>query len=172
MRLSIDSLQHLQDYFQVLMPVPVACRRLLRGADCSACTDDRSGPRCLYGVDLDDLGAKKDYKEMLAKKVKAWHRWRRVGSQPERASQLSRAKTCVGRAPHWLHSHAQSAIWINFGSFAKACHGNSFYSGFLLFLEHQGEHKYYSLTKKSGAYNTSFNHQRSTKSPSETQNCM
>ena len=45
MRLSIDSLQHLQVYFQVLVPVPVACRRLLRGADCSACADNRSGPR-------------------------------------------------------------------------------------------------------------------------------
>ena len=45
MRLSIDSLQHLQDYFEVLMPVPVVCRRLPGGADCSACADDRSGPR-------------------------------------------------------------------------------------------------------------------------------
>ena len=69
MRLSIDSLQHLQVYFQVFVPVPVACRRLLRGADCSASTDDRSGPPgCRSDVDLDDLGAKKDYEETLAKK--------------------------------------------------------------------------------------------------------
>ena len=45
MRLSIDSLQLLQDYFKILAPVPVACRRLLRGADCWACADGRSGPR-------------------------------------------------------------------------------------------------------------------------------
>ena len=44
MRLSIDSLQHLQVYFQVFVPVLVACRRLLRGDDCSASADDRSGP--------------------------------------------------------------------------------------------------------------------------------
>ena len=70
MRLSIDSLQHLQGYFQVFVPVLVACRRLLRGADCSACADVRSfrTPRCRSGVDLDDLGARKDYEEMLAKK--------------------------------------------------------------------------------------------------------
>ena len=58
---------------------------------------------------------------------------------------------------------------VNFGSFAKVCHGKSFHSGFLLFLEQQGAHEYYSLTKKSGAYYTSFNHQRLTKSPSQTQ---
>ena len=49
--------------------------------------------------------------------------------------------------PQCPHSHAQSGRWINFGSFAKACHGKSFYSGFLLFLEQQRAHKYYSLTK-------------------------
>ena len=149
MRLSIDSLQHLQDYFQVLVSVPVACRRLLRGADCSACTRWRSfrTPGCRSGVDLDDLGGKKDYEEMQAKRVKAWHRRRRVGPQTERASQLSIAKTCAGWAHHWLHSHAQPARWINFGSFAKACHGKSFCSGFLFFLEQQRAHKYYSLTK-------------------------
>ena len=47
MRLSIDSLQYWQVYFQVFVPVPIACCCccLLRGADCSACADDRSGPR-------------------------------------------------------------------------------------------------------------------------------
>ena len=49
---------------------------------------------------------------------------------------------------------------------------NPFTRGFLLFLEQQGAHEYYSLTKKSGAYPTSFNHQRSTKSLSQTQKCM
>ena len=69
MRLSIDSLQHLQVYFQVFVPVLVACRRLLRGDDCSASADDRSEPvGCRSGVDLDNLGAKKDYEEMLAKR--------------------------------------------------------------------------------------------------------
>ena len=79
--------------------------------------------------------------------MKAWHRRRHVGPQTERAGQLSRAKTCAGWAPQWPHSHAQSARWINFRSFAKACHGKSFYSGFLFFLEQQRAHKYYSLTK-------------------------
>ena len=71
--------------------------------------------------------------------MKAWHRRRRVGPQPDCTGQLSRAKTCAGWAPQWPHSNAQSARWINFGSFAKACHGKSFYSGFLFFLE-QHEH--------------------------------
>ena len=53
----------------------------------------------------------------------------------------------AGWAPQWPHSHAQSARWINFGSFAKACHGKSFHPGFLFFLEQQRAHKYYSLTK-------------------------
>ena len=53
----------------------------------------------------------------------------------------------LGPSLHWLHSHAQPAIRINFGSFAKACHGKSFHSGFFLLLEQQLAHKYYMLTK-------------------------
>ena len=60
-------------------------------------------------------------------------------SRPVQSSSASRG--CV-------HVHAPDYRWVNFGSFAKACHGKSFYSGFLLFLEQQGEHEYYSLTKK------------------------
>ena len=60
-------------------------------------------------------------------------------SRPDRSSSASRG--CV-------HVHVPAYRWVNFGSFAKACHGKSFYSSFLLFLEQQGEHKYYSLTKK------------------------
>ena len=43
--------------------------------------------------------------------------------------------------------HVPAYRCVNFGSFAKACHGKSFYSGFLLILEQQRAHKYYSLTK-------------------------
>ena len=50
---------------------------------------------------------------------------------------LSRLRSCTRKAYRW----------VNFGSFAKACHGKSFYSGFLLFLEQQRAHKYYSLIK-------------------------
>ena len=84
-------------------------------------------------------------------------------SRPDRSSSASR--DCV-------HVLVPAYRWVNFGSFAKACHGKSFHSGFWLFLEQQRAHKYYSLTKKSGAYHTSFNHQRSTNSPSQTQKCM
>ena len=34
-----------------------------------------------------------------------------------------------------------------FRVFAKACNGKFFHKGFLLFLEQQGAHEYYSLTK-------------------------
>ena len=135
--------------FQVLVSVPVACRRLLRGADFSACADDGSGLRVADPASISTISEprKTTREEMLAKKVKAWHRRRRVGPQTERANQLSRAKTCAGWAPHWLHRLEQPARWINFRSFAKACHGKSFYSGFLFFLEQQLAHKYYMLTK-------------------------
>ena len=59
-------------------------------------------------------------------------------SRPDRSSSASRI--CV-------HVHVQAYRWVNFGSFAKACHGKYFYSGFLLFLEQQRAHKFYSLTK-------------------------
>ena len=59
-------------------------------------------------------------------------------SRPDRSSSASRG--CV-------HVHVPACRWVNFGSFAKACHGKSFYSGFLLFLEQQLTHKYYMLTK-------------------------
>ena len=59
-------------------------------------------------------------------------------SRPDRSSSASRG--CV-------HVHVPAYRWVNFGSFAKACHGKSFYSGFLLLLEQPGEYKYYSLTK-------------------------
>ena len=69
MRISIGSLQHLQVYFQVFVPVPVACRRLLCGADSTA----RPAPTIVQDPGLpirsrNDLGAKRDYEEMLAKK--------------------------------------------------------------------------------------------------------
>ena len=79
MRLSIDSLQHLQDYFSSprvssrCLPSFSLRRRLLGLRRRSFRT-----PGCRSGVDLDDLGDKKDYEEMLAKKVKAWHRRRPV----------------------------------------------------------------------------------------------
>ena len=59
-------------------------------------------------------------------------------SRPDRSSSASRG--CV-------HVHVPAYRWVNFGSFAKACNGKSFYSGFLFFLEQQRTHKYYSLTK-------------------------
>ena len=59
-------------------------------------------------------------------------------SRPDRSSSASRG--CV-------HVHVPAYRWVNFRSCAKACHGKSFYSGFLLFLEQLRAHKYYSLTK-------------------------
>ena len=44
-------------------------------------------------------------------------------------------------------SQPQPARWGNFGSFAKVSHGKFFYSCFLLFLEQQRAHRYYSLKK-------------------------
>ena len=69
MHLSIDSLQHLQDCFSSLrasfrcLPSFASRRRLLGLRRRLFKT-----PGCRSGVDLDDLGAKKDYEEMLAKK--------------------------------------------------------------------------------------------------------
>ena len=77
-------------------------------------------------------------------------------SRPDRRSSASRGRGYV---------QACYCRWVNFESFAKACHGKFFYSGFLLFLEQQQPHKNYRLTKKSGAYHTSFNHQRIDKKP-------
>ena len=65
----------------------------------------------------------------------------------------------------YMHRHCR---WVNFGYFAKACRRKFMCSGFLLFMEQQGAHKYYSLTKKSGACHISFNHQRSAKTPGES----
>ena len=59
-------------------------------------------------------------------------------SRPDQSSSASRG---------FVHVHVPAYMWVNFGSFAKACHGKSFYSGFLLFLEQQRAHKFYSLTK-------------------------
>ena len=58
-------------------------------------------------------------------------------SRPDRGSSASRG--CV-------HVHVPAYRWVIFGSFAKACHGKSFYSGFLFFLEQQGANEYCSLT--------------------------
>ena len=59
-------------------------------------------------------------------------------SRPDRSSSASRG--CV-------QVHVPAYRWVNFGSFAKACHSKSVYPSFLLFLEQQGEHEHYSLTK-------------------------
>ena len=169
-RPSIDSLQHLRDYFSSPR-TSSRCLSSFASRLAPTIVQDPKLPirrRSRQSWSQERLRRDAD----VAKTVKAWHRRRHVGPQTERASQLSRAKTWAGWAPHWLHRHAQPARWINFGSFAKVCHGKSCYSGFPLFLEQQRAHKYHSLTKKSGAYHTSFNHQRSTKSPSQTQKCM
>ena len=46
-----------------------------------------------------------------------------------------------------VHVHVPAYRWVNFGSFAKACHSKFFYSGFLFFLEQQRAHPYDILTK-------------------------
>ena len=68
-------------------------------------------------------------------------------SSDGRCKPTSRAKMCAGWAPYWLHRHLQPAGWVNSRSLAKACPRKFFYSGFLLFLEQQGAHEFYSLTK-------------------------
>ena len=173
-RLSIDSLQHLQVYFQVFVPVPVACRRLLRGAECSASADDRSGSRVADPASISTILKPRMTTKRCLLKSEGWAQTKTRWSSYWTCRPTFQSKTCAGWAPQWPHSHAQSARWINFGSFAKACHGKSVYPGFLFFLEQQWAHKYYSLTKNQErrAYHISFNHQRSTKSPSQTQKCM
>ena len=120
MRLSIDSLQHLQDYFSSpransrCLPSIASSRRRLLGLRRRSFRT----PGCRSGVDLDNLGAKKDYEEMLAKKSEGLAQTKTRWSSD--LSQLSRAKTCAGWAPHWLQSHAQPARWINFGSFCES----------------------------------------------------
>ena len=59
-------------------------------------------------------------------------------TESDRSSSASRG--CV-------HVHVPAYRWVNFGSFAKVCHGKSSYPGFLLFLEQQLAHKYYMFTK-------------------------
>ena len=58
-------------------------------------------------------------------------------SRPDRSSSASRG--CVH-----VCIHVPVYRRVNFGSFAKACHGKSFYSSSLLFLEQQRARKYYS----------------------------
>ena len=131
-------------------------------------------PECWSGADLDDLGAKieKDYEDILAKN------WR-LGTDENafflrlnvRANIPEQRRVQAGPLTGYI-AMCSLPDWSIFMSFAKACHGKSLNSGFLLFLERQGEHEYYNLTKKSGAYHTSLNHQRSTKSSSQTQKCL
>ena len=52
-----------------------------------------------------------------------------------------------------VHVPAYHCRWVNFGSLAKACHGNFIYSSFLLFMEQEGAHDkyYYSVIKNRSA---------------------
>ena len=61
--------------------------------------------------------------------------------KPDRSSSASRGG---------VHVHVPAYRLVSFGSFAKACDGKSFHSGFLLFLEQQRAHGYYSLTNQEG----------------------
>ena len=65
----------------------------------------------------------------------------------ESSCRQSRPDHCSSASRGCVHAHVPAYGWVNFGSFAKACHGKSFYSGFLFFLEQPRAHKYYSLTK-------------------------
>ena len=146
MRLSIDSLQHLQDYFSSprassrCLPLFVSRRRLLGLRRRSFRT-----PGCRSGIDLDDLEER--LRRDATKKSESLAQTKTRWSSDWTCKPTFHSKDVRRLGPHWLHSHAQPARWINFEFFAKACHGKSFYSGFLLFLEQQRAHKYYSLTK-------------------------
>ena len=87
----------------------------------------------------------------------------RSKTHPESSCRQSKPDQSSSAFHRCRNVEAYHCRWVNFGSCAKACHGKFFYSAFLLFLEQQGAHEYYSLTKKSGVYHTSFNHQRSKK---------
>ena len=147
------------------MSVPVACRRLLRGADCS-----------VSAVDLADLGAKKDYEEMQAKK------WRlgtdedalflrsRLNVQakfPEQNRAQAGPLTCTGYIA--MRSLPDGSI---LGLLQKPVPRQILLLGLLVIPGAARGTRFLQFDKKSGAYHTSFNHQRSTKSPSQTQKCM
>ena len=129
-------------------------------------------PDCRYGVDLDDLGATEDYENMLATK------WR-LGTDEDALvlrlnvqaifleQKLAEAGPLTGYiAMRSLPDGSISCL------LRKRATANPFTRASCYPWSSKGEHEYYNFTKKSGAYHTSFNHQRSTKSPSQTQKCV
>ena len=79
-------------------------------------------------------------------------------SRPDRSSSASRG--CV-------HVHVPAYRWVNFGSFAESVPRQVLILGLLVIPGAATGSQVLQFDKKSGAYHTSFNHQRSTKSPSQ-----
>ena len=96
-----------------------------------------------------------------------------VLEKTERASQLSRAKTCAGwPLTGYIAMRSLPARWINFGSFCESVPRQFLLLGLPVIPGAATGTQVLQFDKKSGAYHTSFNHQRSTKSPSRTQKCI
>ena len=151
--------------------IPVTYRRLLRDADCSACADDRSGPRLADPcIDLANLGAKKDYEEVLAKM------WRHSTDEDALVLRLN------VQANFPEQRRAQDGPLIGYiaiyslpdgvmGLLRKHATGNPLL-GLLVIPGAARSTRVLQFDKRSGAYHTSFNHQRSTKSLAQAQKCM
>ena len=129
-------------------------------------------PACRSGIDLADLRAKKDYEGMLAKK------WRlntdenalvlRLNVQANFPEQRrAQDRPLIGYMA--IRSLPDGSIS---GLLQKPAIANSFTRASCYSWSSKGHTSIAVSQKKSRAYSTSFNHQRSTKIPSQTQKCM
>ena len=127
-------------------------------------------PGCRSGVDLDDLGAKKDYEEMLAK---TW----RLGTDEDAlrwSSDWTRRPTFQSKDVRRLGSGQPCAVcqMDQFQVFCESLPRQILLLGLPVIPGASTGTRVLQFHKNSEAYHTSFNHQRSTKSPSQTQKCM
>ena len=172
MRLCIDFLQHLQDYFQVLVPVPVACCRLVRGAHCSACTDNRSGHRVADPATISTISEPRSRKTAKRCSLKKW----RLGTDEDalhwtcKPTFLSKDVRRLG--PSLATSPCAACQMDQFWVFCESVPRQIFLLGLPVIHGAATGTQVLQFDRKSGAHHTSFNHQPSTNSPSQIQKCM
>ena len=144
--------------------VPAACRRLLRGADCSTCTDDRSGPRVADPASISTMS--EPISEGLAQTKTRWSSdWT---CKPTFQSKDVRAGPLTGYIT--MHSLPDGLIS---GLLRKRATANPFNRA-SCYSWSSNEHTNTTVWQKNQERTTlpSTMHQRSTKSTSQTQKCM
>ena len=152
--------------FQVLVRVSVVCRGLLRGADCSACADDHSGPWIADPASISTISEPRKTTKICLLKSEGLAQTKTRWSSVWTCKPTFQSKDVCNLGPSLAAQPCAACQMDQFRVFfCKSMPRRILLLGLLVIPEAARGTRVLQFDKKSGANHTSFNHQRSTKSP-------